>query len=803
MIKHYFKIAFRQLLKYKSQNLISILGLSVGVFCFSLCFYASRFMGSVDQCFPQYKHLAEFTLTNSEGRTISGTPHTALNILRQRSWKNVEDFTAMSYIRERHYNVQVDEQKSLPYDLQTMEVDSLYAKLFTPTVIEGSWQRAVHSPNAAILTESMARKMFPHLSEAIGKPMVLTNRLFSSPETTPQTGGVSYTIQAVIKDLPANASMHFMKQVNLLTMNDSEGVFQLKDASFTGTSTYALLKEGCTLKDLEEEIRQSQLTIPLFGEENQIQVSSIGNRKDITDVTMMFSLITSIMGILVLLAGLLNFYHFQLGCFLNRTHEFSLRKVLGNTVKGMFAMQFIQMCIVVVLSTILSACLVELMAPTLHLSLFGFNLQIDKNELLLHIAEYLVCLLVLSALICAGTAFYIRRSTVQTGLHGGKKRVGKKRLRNTLLGVQFFICWLFVSLAIALYLQADKTSNSLYETFDRQQKKEMIGFAMDYTFMKNEEKLALIDRIRRHSGIKEILPVDIAFMAGVSGTGLYNEKGNKDSYIEVEVTVIPKGFVSFMNLKLAAGREIRTDKEMLVSRTFAENQKKDVLGATYYNWDQEAYTVVGIIDAFSTYIYNDGFGQQFSNSVYYPSKQQDYVGYCYLKCQPGQEKEVTKWVYNELRKALPQSVEPRIMTLQEEIEAHQELENKLQGIMLLFAVVCLVITLLGVYSAITLDTERRQKEVAVRKVNGAGTRQIFFLFARLYAMLLSISFLLAFPLILLIFQTWKGMYKVFFNYGICFWIGIFCFVSLLTVITVAFRIYKTANINPAEVIKNE
>ena len=111
--------------------------------------------------------------------------------------------------------------------------------------------------------------------------------------------------------------------------------------------------------------------------------------------------------------------------------------------------------------------------------------------------------------------------------------------------------------------------------------------------------------------------------------------------------------------------------------------------------------------------------------------------------------------------------------------------------------------MLGVYAAITLDTERRQKEVAIRKVNGAGMKQIIMLFARLYMLLLIITAILAFPVICIILQTWKEMYQVFFSYGILYWSGIFAGVTLLTAITVLFRILKIARLNPAEVIKNE
>ena len=116
---------------------------------------------------------------------------------------------------------------------------------------------------------------------------------------------------------------------------------------------------------------------------------------------------------------------------------------------------------------------------------------------------------------------------------------------------------------------------------------------------------------------------------------------------------------------------------------------------------------------------------------------------------------------------------------------------------------CLIITLLGVYSAITLDTERRQKEVAIRKVNGAGLKEIIALFARLYIWLLGISAIFAFPIVFAILQMWKQMYLVFFNHGILYWGGILLGVTAITALTVIFRILKIARINPAKIIKSE
>lgn len=238
---------------------------------------------------------------------------------------------------------------------------------------------------------------------------------------------------------------------------------------------------------------------------------------------------------------------------------------------------------------------------------------------------------------------------------------------------------------------------------------------------------------------------------------------------------------------------------MLVDDAFREKSEKGLLGASLYNY-QDGYTVCGVLPSFNPSVYDNGKKLGF---VFLPSKFDFFVGHCYVKCYPGKEKEVTQWMNQILRETLPESIEPKISTFLEDIKEEQALETKLKDIILFFSIVSLIITLLGVYAAITLDTERRQKEVAIRKVNGAEMKQIILLFARLYLLLLVITAILAFPIIYVVLQMWKEMYQVFFNVGILYWGSLFIGVTLLTVITVIFRILKIARLNPAEIIKNE
>ena len=152
---------------------------------------------------------------------------------------------------------------------------------------------------------------------------------------------------------------------------------------------------------------------------------------------------------------------------------------------------------------------------------------------------------------------------------------------------------------------------------------------------------------------------------------------------------------------------------------------------------------------------------------------------------------------------LPENIPCQVRTFQDDLHEMQAMEYTLKDIILFFAIVSIIITLLGVYSSITLDTERRQKEVAIRKVNGAGIRHIIWLFARLYITLLSVTAIISFPLVHTILQFWRQAYTVFFNCGCWFWTGIFLSVAGITTLTIWFRIMRIARINPVESIKNE
>ena len=792
MITHYLKVAFRNLLKYKTQNLISIVGLAVGLFCFCICFYISRFVGSVDKCFENYERIADIYVTDEKGEAWSGVSGKMLPYLQQRTWDGVEGFTLLSFVEKGEYNLIGKNDELLPYELTAMETDSFYNKVFTPTLICGNWEEVANNRNSMVLTRHAAKRMFGNESHAIGKQFTSHNRYIR--------GTTTYTVRAVIEDLPENTSMNFMRTVDLLKVNDDGGYEAFPTPDFTGYYIYALLNENYSAQQLNEAFNQAKYTFRMFGGDNTICSRPLGKDFNNSQIANMMALITAIVGLLILLAASLNFFHFQTGSFLNRGREFSIRKILGNNTSGLFWMQFIQITIVILAATLISGCLIELASPFLSISLFRFSVQMTKEELLPHLMQYMGGLLGLCALVAFGIALYIRRATMRISLHGLGNTNGKKRLRNTLLGVQFFICWLFVAMATALYLQSEKTSSALFDTLTRQEKENIISVPFEYSFLKPEDRQVIINNIRQHAGIKDILITDEQ-MVSSSMTSM-SDSLNSEKDRPVRIMGVTTNFAKFLNVGLE-GQDLRHNKEIWIDRKLANQMGGNAIGKSLYDYRKNAFTITGIIDNVSNYVYADGYGEADYGQVYFLIDEAESGQYAFVKCYPNKTEEVRAWIEQKLREALPSSVEPKISTLLKDIEYYQSLENNLKGIILFFSIVCLVITLLGVYSAITLDTERRQKEVAIRKVNGAGLKEIILLFTRLYLWMLSISFVIAAPIIYLILQQWKQMYLVFFNDGILYWGGILLGVTIITALTVIFRILKIARINPATIIKSE
>ena len=167
--------------------------------------------------------------------------------------------------------------------------------------------------------------------------------------------------------------------------------------------------------------------------------------------------------------------------------------------------------------------------------------------------------------------------------------------------------------------------------------------------------------------------------------------------------------------------------------------------------------------------------------------------------------------WNECRKALEHLYQTEcspenILRLNSEEEVYNNYlrsEEMLTRLLSFASLVCILTAMFGIYSLVTLTCEQRRKEIAIRKVNGATVWSILYLFFREYLIMLCIAALFAFPIIYVIIKQWILNYVRQVSISPLPFILILIGLALTVIAGISWRVWKAANENPAEVIKNE
>ena len=167
--------------------------------------------------------------------------------------------------------------------------------------------------------------------------------------------------------------------------------------------------------------------------------------------------------------------------------------------------------------------------------------------------------------------------------------------------------------------------------------------------------------------------------------------------------------------------------------------------------------------------------------------------------------------WNECRKALEHLYQTEcspenILRLNSEEEVYNNYlrsEEMLTRLLSFASLVCILTAMFGIYSLVTLTCEQRRKEIAIRKVNGATVWNILLLFFREYLIMLCIAALFAFPITYVIIKQWILNYVRQVSISPLPFILIFIGLALTVIAGISWRVWKAANENPAEVIKNE
>ena len=772
MIQHYFKIAFRNILKYKTQSIISILGLAVGFTCFAL----ANLWIHYEMTYDAYHEGADrmYILCKESVFGVNGystsMPYPASTLLKN-DFPEVE--AACAYTRW----VQKVDLKANDCTVETnnIQADSCFMKMFNISILAGS-RDFMYSNDKIALTEDMAMRLF-------GSTDVLGKEVKNYNDDT-------LTICAILSNLDhSNLSFGYWEQGEYFRrwQNDwSNGSFEIIIKLRKGTDPIAFQKKLAaneTKADprdprrVFEEIR----LMPL----NEYHYSSINRNQSFQ---FYYLILFSVAGGLVILCSLFNYLSLFITRMRIRGREIALRKVCGSSIGGVFILLSVEYLYIILLSGVLGMAFVETALPAFR-KLSGISGNIYGESLL-----YFAGILLLSLLLLV--PFAIRRSSTRnTG--------NKYALRKLSITFQLMIGILVTFCIIVMMKQIYYLTN----TDLGWERKDIASINLLYP---DNDFETIADKIKQFSCTREVVSGHCCLLPQSSGLSqtFTNWDGKEDAVKSIDMRCLwnCEKTVSFYNLKLLAGEMVKsteTNKIMINESAVKALGMSDPIGKKLYQQTQ-ASTIVGIIKDFHITAPTEPVqpyvlvardilkGMGFSIGK----------GQILIKFHDGKWKELKQQIDSIFSQEYSE-VRYRLFNTEEEYAGYLKSENALIKLLSFVTTVCIIIAAFGIFSLITLSCEQRRKEIAIRKVNGATIRNILIMFVKEYMLLLVIAGVISFPVGYVLMKRWLENYVEQTVISAWIYFAIFGGIMIVIFACIGWRVWQAARQNPAEVIKSE
>ncbi len=795
MLKYYITLAFRNLQRNKFQSLFSIVGLAVAFFCFGLFAYFVHALTSPDEWAANHERMVYLTSSDYLRNTLD------MNAEELEQIKNLPEVESICQLTNDQYTYIQYGEDYRELQTQTITADTVFHHMFNPRLIAGSWNDALLSENSFVMCENLAVRCFGSAEDAIGQSL--------------SSSGFNYTVRAVVEDLPQSNTIAFMSNIGGYFFND------IKQRDLWGTY-YVMAKEGYSREQLKTAINQLGLShstayfkgevikaikpavIPLLCEE-----VSGG-----TGLWFGLSLIITLPGLLILLSALSNFFHLLISNIMMRRREYVLRRAHGAHTWHLWLMVSTQVVITMLLVGLTSLFIVDIATPLLQFNVNRNLIIFDKHLMLVQDLEHIAILLVIGLVVAWLAVARIRRDSLQEAMKTSTgARPSRHILRNILLCWQLVVGCFFITILAAVYLQLGQNLQSTLPQFSKSDKENILLFGIPRG--ENNEFGSILDAELSASPDVECFATGYNYTPIVGGWKEYmiDERGDT---LMISVMRMNQQQFEFLSIPLLSGEWAQLEGEAVADPDFLEryhltlgDQISVMFHYFQYNnqgkkeevYQDHLYTITGVVDCrMRDFNHNMTGGLKPDPGIF---TFHTLSSNCWVKCRPGSVEDVKQHISDVCNKA-GYPYDMNFETLKHNIDQRFEGISQFIPIFWLFCFIALSIALLGIYSAITVDTTYRRKEMAIRKINGAKARHIAMLFARLYIRLLIIAAAIAFPLAyLLIDGIVTNNFLTTFNHGFGFYLGIFLLVAAFVAMTVGVQIWRISRIEPASVVKSE
>jgi len=800
MLKHYITLAFRNLQRNKFQSLFSIAGLAVAFFCFGLFAYFVHALTSTDEWAANHERMVYLTSTDYLRNKLD------MNAEELEQIKRLPEVESICCLVSDYYPyIQYGEDNQF-LRAHCFTADTAFHHMFNPKLIAGSWNDVLLSENSFAMSESCAKRCFGSADAAIGQTLLRDN--------------FNYIVRAVVEDIPQNNTIAFLQTISGWIFND------VRQRDDFGTY-YIMTKEGYSREQLKTAINQLGLShSSAYFQGEVVKAAKPAVFTPLCEETMdgnaglwflgfsIISLIIMLPGLLILLSALSNFFHLLLSNIMMRRREYVLRRAHGAHTWHLWLMVSTQVVITMLLVGLASLIIVDIVAPLLQFNVNGNLITFDTHLMLVQDLEHIAILLVIGLVVAWLAVARIRKDSLQEAMKTSTgARPSRHILRNILLCWQLVVGCFFITILAAVYLQLGQNQQSTLPQFSKTDKENILLFVISRG--ENDEFGSALDAELNASPDVERFATSSNYSPIMSGWKEYMIDERGDTLMISFMRMNQQQF-EFLSIPLLSGEWARQEDEAVADPDFLKRYhlelgdqisvvfhyfKYNEMGVQEEVYQDHTYTITGVVDCrMSDFNHNVTGGLAPDPGIFIFSPNNSFY---WVKCRPGTVEKVKQLSKDALDKA-GLRMDMNFDTLKHNIDREFEGISQFIPIFWLFCFIALSIALLGIYSAITVDTTYRRKEMAIRKINGAKARHIAMLFARLYIRLLVIAAAIAFPLAyLLIDVIVTNSFLTTFNHGFGFYLGIFLLVAVFVALTVGVQIWRISRIEPASVVKSE
>lgn len=805
MFTNYLKTAWRNLTRDKFYAFLNILGLAVGIICtilITLFVDHEPYDKHHLNYWRIYRLESDFFIAGKNDKFAVTAP--PLGPTLKDEYPEIAEF--VRFFNSDRSLVKANDREF--FEDQLLYTDSTIFDVFTHPFIYGSPEHALSEPNTVVLTEKLARKYFGD-QDPVGKILTIT-------------GDADYRITGVIADLPDNSHLKFDGLLSLMTL--VKGMGEARANSREARVFWNIVSYAYVLLNENADIQKVLDDSPAFYKKYMASVGDqingsfnlmatpltkvhyrVGLQGDLPTGNMGTIYIFIAVAFFILLIACINYMNMATARASRRLREVGLRKTVGASRTTLIYQFLGESILITLIALVISICLLPVFLPLFN-QISGQNLHFGV------IANFRLILLITGIALITGLiagsypAFYLSGFQPAEVLKSQLVRMRASGvLRKVLVVIQFVISVVMIAGTILVSRQLNYL-RSKDPGFNKDNL--MILRAQDTTFQKS---VAVFREELLQNPAIESVATNTTIPGQGYGKVVFRVENNGEMQEQaLNFYMIDDHYLDLMQIKLLDGRNFDRKMSTDLNQAFIINET----AARQLNWGNEALgkrmqwgldlkggaardgRVIGVINDFNYVSLHNSveplvllLGQQELPVILIRIESENTTQTMAFISE--------KW--NKYNQKFP--FEPRFMT--DEINEMYTDEIKLGQIFRTFAIITILISCLGLFGMSMFVTERRTKEIGIRKVIGASAQNIVYHLSKEFIGLVLVADALAIPLAWFAASKWLSNFPYRIEIQVYYFLIAVCVSILIALVTVSYQAAKAALTDPARTLKYE